>query len=271
MPGAPIYLQANRDYYVSNSGSDSADGSAGTPWATLKHAADFLQRFNLNNFTINVHVADGTYAPVTLRALYGSGNVNWIGNPATPLNCVVAGVSTTCWTVGNAGGSHTLSGFSQTISGPYNGSDLQIGVHVFGAGTSVTMNNMAWGPCAGYHYSVEGSGASLLITGTETVYGGCVGSTGGTGAHARISNGGQLQTPTTIALTITAAVSFASGWFVATGVCLGQILYSAITGGGLVTGKRYDAQQNAVISTNGGGANYYPGTVAGTSTTGLYV
>ena len=42
-------------YYVSPSGSDSADGTAGRPWATIQHAADAAQP------GVIVHVAPGTY------------------------------------------------------------------------------------------------------------------------------------------------------------------------------------------------------------------
>lgn len=38
-----------------------------------------------------------------------------------------------------------------------------------------------------------------------------------------------------------------------------------------VTAKRYEADNYGLISTNGGGANYFPGNVAGTAVTGLYV
>jgi hypothetical protein len=37
---------------------------------------------------------------------------------------------------------------------------------------------------------------------------------------------------------------------------------------GGATGKRYVAELNGVINTFGGGANYFPGNVAGTTATG---
>jgi hypothetical protein len=37
---------------------------------------------------------------------------------------------------------------------------------------------------------------------------------------------------------------------------------------GAATGKRYDVTENGVISTAGGGANYFPGNAAGTTATG---
>jgi hypothetical protein len=40
--------------------------------------------------------------------------------------------------------------------------------------------------------------------------------------------------------------------------------------GGTITGQRYLASEGGVITTNGGGANYFPGNSAGSATTGYY-
>lgn len=265
-PGAPIYLQAARDYYVGGAGaSDSNDGlSLGTPFATLQKAEDTAAGFNLNGNSINIHVAGGaTYAPVTFRAISGAGSVNYIASAA---NCVIAGVSASSVTAADCGRAHTMSGFTYTAAGTYI-SDPMLGLHVSGTGSHVSINNATWGACAGGHYSVE-QGGTLILTGTETVTGGCVGSTGGNGAHANVANSATLQTPGAVALSITTAVSFAAGWFTAAGCALGQMLYSSVSGAGNVTGQRYNVGTNAVINTNGGGANYYPGTIAGAQNSG---
>jgi Right handed beta helix region/Protein of unknown function (DUF1565) len=48
--------------YVAPGGNDSNDGSASAPWATLQHAADMAQPGSV------IHVAPGTYGPVTSNA-----------------------------------------------------------------------------------------------------------------------------------------------------------------------------------------------------------
>jgi hypothetical protein len=40
------------------------------------------------------------------------------------------------------------------------------------------------------------------------------------------------------------------------------------TNGGTVTGTRYRAENNGAIFTNGGGASYLPGSIAGTTSAG---
>lgn len=274
-PGVPVYLTASKTYYVGGTGaSDSNDGLSATvtgghgPWATLQHAENVIAGYNLNGFSIAINVAHGSFAPIRLLAVAGAGGVNYIGDPTSPGSCVIsgAGLAQTCITAGDCGAAHTFNGFALTTSGTFV-SDPMNGVHVYGSGTKVSLSNMSYGACPGGHYTVE-QGASLTILGTETVTGGCAGSTGGNGAHANCSNTGQLQTPAPIPLTVTNAVSFAAGWFTSGGCALGQLLYSTITGGSNVTGQRYTVSQNAVISSNGGGANYYPGTVAGVSSSG---
>lgn len=43
---------------------------------------------------------------------------------------------------------------------------------------------------------------------------------------------------------------------------------ASVTYVGTATGKRYNAALNGVITTNNGGANFFPGSVAGTTATG---
>jgi len=46
------------------------------------------------------------------------------------------------------------------------------------------------------------------------------------------------------------------------------LFFSSITGAGNVTGQKYSATINGTINSNGGGVNYYPGTVAGSTASG---
>lgn len=273
--GAPVYLQASRTYFVGGTGaSDSNDGLSATvtgghgPWATLQHAMGIIAQFNLNGFNITITVANGSYAPVSLGAMAGTGNVNWVGNSASPSSCIISGVglAKTCIAASNCGTAHNFTGFALTTSGTYV-SDAMYGIHASGGGTSLTVTNMSYGACLGGHYTVD-QGAVLIIVGTEQVTGGCAGSVGGNGYHANASNGGTLQTPTPITCTVTTAVTFAAPWAQGSNVGFFQILYSSLTGAGNVTGQRYNVSTNAVMSTNGGGATYYPGTVSGTTSNG---
>jgi hypothetical protein len=54
-----------REYYVSTTGSDSNDGSAARPWATINHASQALQPTSDGAI---VHVAPGTYTVAAIPA-----------------------------------------------------------------------------------------------------------------------------------------------------------------------------------------------------------
>lgn len=73
-------------YYVTTTGSDSADGSQGTPWLTLGKAETAMVAGD------TVRIADGTYAArVTINQSGSSGNyINYIGN-ATGTGVVTRG------------------------------------------------------------------------------------------------------------------------------------------------------------------------------------
>jgi hypothetical protein len=284
--GAPIFLVAAKDFYVNPAtGSDTYDGTSAThttgtigPWATLQHAQDIIATYNLNGHDITVHCADGTgYRPFALALVAGSGNVRWIGNTSNPDAVLIDGNSTskTCIVGGYVGQAHIIDGFAVRASGSYVG-DAMNGVHIFGSGSKVQLGAMSYGSCPGGHIAAE-QGATLLITGAEKITGGCAGSTGGNGAHTSSSTGAQIQTPAPISCTVTTAVTFAAGWITSSFCSIVQLLYtgSAVTGAGNVTGRRFTSSTNAVISCNGGGLNYYPGTIAGsyegTGDTGKYV
>src|SRR5207249_9293754 len=74
------------DYYVSTTGSDSNDGSAAHPWATIAHAASVVGPGS------TVHVAPGTYR--------GQFNTSASGTAAAEITYV----SDTKWGAKMAGG-----------------------------------------------------------------------------------------------------------------------------------------------------------------------
>lgn len=284
--GAPIFLVGAKDFYVNPAtGSDSWDGTAavhGTatigPWATLQHAMDIISTYNLNGHNITVHCADGTgYRPVTLALVSGSGNVFWVGNTSNPDAVLIDGngTSKTCIVGGNVGQAHTFNGFKVQTSGSYVG-DAMNGVHIFGSGTKMELLAMTFGSCPGGHMAAE-QGSTLIITGPVKITGGAAGSVGGNGAHVSTSTGAQCQTPVPASYTVTTAITMAGGWIQASFCSIVQVLYSGgvVTGAANVTGRRFTSSTNAVISTNGGGLNYHPGTIAGsyegTGDTGKYV
>lgn len=80
---------ADINYYVATTGSDSANGSVGTPFATVQHAIDMLPK-NVNHFC-TVNIANGVYAEtdVTVSGFNGTGAVIIQGNLITPANVTI--------------------------------------------------------------------------------------------------------------------------------------------------------------------------------------
>lgn len=88
-----------------------------------------------------------------------------------------------------------------------------------------------------YHYLVDAAAVIELLGGTTTL----TGTPAFSGAFAAAYNGACIK---------------------------GQ----SVTYTGAATGRRYDVQLNGVVNTNGAGANYFPGSTAGsTATGGAYV
>jgi hypothetical protein len=274
-PGSPVYLQASRDYYISNSGSDANDGiTLGAAWATLQHAASYITRFNLNGYNISIHVSDGTYAAVRVPMMSGSGFVFWIGNHAAPSNCTIAGNGVSGVSAQNCGTAHSFDGFHLTATGAYTGDGMN-GAQVSGPGTGVVFTNIDWGTCSGSHLAISQAGVATYA-GNMIVSGSAQGSNPGmtSGWHVFCVDGGIVQVPslTQVTLTIIASVVMGNGggWVITSYFGFSQIVYASITNGGAVTGLKFRAGTYGVISVAGAGDNHYPGNAAGVRAGGVY-
>jgi hypothetical protein len=267
--GTPIYLTTPKTYYVNgNTGNDNYDGLSAAystgihgPFLTLQAASNAMRIYNLNGYSITVYVADyGAYAAVFLPPMFGAGNVHWIGNSASPPNCVIHGVNSSCVIGSNVGSAHTMEGFLLTASGVNVGPGVS-GINLQGV-TFVAVKNMQWGACVGAH-NIVAYGSQLNFDGTLTVSGGAAGQQGHPGAfictlfngQATYANGGSPPT-----LNIIAAVSYAASFVYADNLSYIQLSFGSITGSANVTGQKYLASANAVIRSGG---TIYPGTVGG--------
>src|SRR5262249_56162761 len=73
---APTPTAGANDFFVSPTGSDSNNGSASAPWATLQHAADSVRS------GATVLVADGTYNQCGGGTIV---NISTSGTPSAPI------------------------------------------------------------------------------------------------------------------------------------------------------------------------------------------
>ena len=252
-------LTANRTYYVATTGSDSNTGlTVGSPFLTIQKAFDVVfNNLDVNNKTVTIQIADGTYTAGVLITYphVGGGSIIVNGNSGTPANVIVSTTSSSCfWADGGARFQVQNLEMRTTTNG--------ICVRASLANSQITLGaGVRFGTCAQYHIFANYSGY-VLFSADYSIVGGV------TTAHMYSNNAGMITcTSKTVTITGTPAV----GTFALVDSASIAILFSN-TYSGAATGTRYSATTNGVINTNGGGAAYLPGSVAGsTGTGGQYV
>lgn len=238
-------LTANLDLYVRADGNDSNDGltnTAGGAKATPRGAYQEALKFAPGVYAITIRVGPGTYADppgysdtlwtgvaaMGMKTLF----VTLIGDPSTPANVVMTDL------VGVFMASVKFDGF--TFSG-----------RLFATFASLYVKNSVLA-------SVEASFAGQVYVencaiNADPLYG-----------QAFYAAGGVAQS---YQLTVNGTRNYSNAFAVAED-CGVIYFYDQPVVAGSVTGKRFDASCNGVIKTYGGGANYLPGSVAGTTATG---
>lgn len=277
--GATIYLTQPVDLYVNaNTGNDTYDGSAavftvGTihgPWRTLQQASNVINRYNLNGFNVNVHVADGAYQYFNLPSPTGSGNVIWTGNTGSPANVTVLTADRTA-VQGYQIGNQTINGFKLSSMGNYaTFNDPLTCCYVAGNQSVLTFNNIEFGGSPGAMVSATRSAQiGFYDYGTFKVSGSSPGNPGWIGAFCYASASAQiLNNPNHLpTLTITVPITIGYGWMVASISAMAQQSMTYVNPGN-VTGQKYYASLNGVINSSSGGPSYYPGTIAGAVASG---
>jgi hypothetical protein len=254
-------LVAPTTFYVNGtSGNDSNNGlSAGTAFATIQGAVNKITTSYIAMAGVGVQVANGTYNGFSVpRGLISSWNFQ--GNSASPGSVMI-----NASTVGiNAGRGITISENAAVVSG-FSINSFYEAVVVIGSTAQVSNchftgspNAAAIGAYAGSEIEVSGA---LNFTGTfNSAFFAGDGSIFRTGYLDAAS--GRTVTVTFSSATFTGAVVT----IVRSGT--GFLIPSQVTWSGTPTGKRFDALSNGTISSNGGGVNFIPGTIAGTTSTG---
>jgi hypothetical protein len=247
---APVNL------YVRNDGSDNNDGSAnnsGGAFLTWNKAIDTATKFDLGASDTTIHIADGSYgAPVVCKPFVSSGGkIIVLGNVAAPDNVTLTVASNFCINATDCAASkYVFKGMK--LSAPtagysiiyVNGSDIEVDTVNFGvAGVAHMLATNRGRVGAIGSYSISGGGQfHILINGRS---------------YAAF-NGRTVTIANSPTFTNFIQVSQAS---------LFEAISMTFPGTG-ITGTRYSANGNSVIDTNGGGANYFPGTVPGNVSTG---
>lgn len=256
-------LDGARTYYVSTTGSDSNNGlSSGSPFLTLQKAFNTIaSSLDLGGQTVTISCAAGTYgAGIDFSAGWtGGGAIIVSGAP-----CTISVASANCFqNGGNMPGVVTIQNLTLICTGTGGSAISNTGVGTINIGVGINFGDMAGAD----QIFAQGSSAYITCSTSYSISG------GGRchvfardGAVVDLYNGGAGLTTT-----VTASVSFSLAFVDAQSLGAIKCIASTRTfsiGTFTVTGTRYAATLNAVINTQGGGANYFPGTVAGSAATG---
>lgn len=262
--GARQLLTSNLQLFVNAStGNDSNSGtSSSAPLLTLQRAINILfNEFDLAGFTVTINCT-GAFTAGVFLASFIPGSVGAAG---------IVFNFTTGSTVNNTG-NNTLATFECngggfTIEGPVTISAVGTGnggrcvSAADGGSITIGSGGVTFGACSTEHIQALFSG-TVNIMNSYTV-------SGSSPTHIAADNLGTIayNTPGPITVTLSGTPAFATAFSRCTqGFMTAASSYVTFTGA--ATGTRYLAQQNGVINTSGSGANFFPGSIAGSTNTG---
>ena len=256
--GAREVLTASRTYYVRADGSDSNTGladSAGGAFLTIQKAINTVAGLDINTRNVTIQVRAGTFTGgVSVTGPWlGSGTVTLTGDTTTPSNVVISTTSANCVSVSN-GGYLVVQGFKLTAAT----SGFLLVTSNFGR--IDIGNKMEFGAYASGGIANTSGGIINNFATAVTISGGGSGVFLANDTNAIFSN--QVVTTWTVSGNITVTTF-------ATASNAGYLNANSVTfsiGAFTVTGTRFTASNGGRINTSGGGANFFPGTVAGSGT-----
>lgn len=265
----PRVSASNPILYVRPDGNDAnADGSANSAakaFQTIAAAAAYgRNRFYLANrsLVIQLGTTTGIYAPPgNLDA--GGGNILVQGDPANQSGYNIQGIGPSGGAsalIASINGTVTTNGLTITNTGTINAN-----LAAAGSGSAISYNTS--------FQTTSSSVPALLATysgGNASVQTGCI--FGGSGLYMWLISSGFLTMADNVVLANTPSYSVATCSATTGGVFL--LVGGKTFSGTGATGPRYLANNNGVIVTNGSGANFFPGSTAGTAdgtTGGRYV
>ena len=265
-------LQRNADWYVNSStGNDTTyDGTSPTiisatigPFQTIQRGITEVQKYNMNGYSQKIHCADGAYQPFVAGITNGVGTAYIEGNIGNPQNCTITTATNNQICGFFTGGNWGFGGFRLSTTGP--AMDC-LGLNNTGT-YCLIYGSMRFGSAVRAHMSV-GWLSVLWIADSTQIY---VESGANAAYHllATYANMlvGNLNTSIHPYWTFLGPVTFNQFNYTNNGG-MTAVLYTSMTNPANVTGGRYLATLNGIINSNLGGANYYPGTIAGTTNSG---
>lgn len=247
-------------FYVSLSGNDTTGtGAVGAPWLTVTHAMTVIvNQYDQKGLQATIQLQDTgsltTYTTGFSGVPSATGPILIQGNTGIPTRVLV-----------NVTSNNAFS-FTGGTAYPINLAYMEI--HTITSGYGVTtvfgrvgLSNITFGPCAQGYHSASGPGGYIEYDGPITW-------AGNTSIASQTYQQGQFN-----GLSATVTTSGTPVWgtagVLATG-CANQYWGGVTFAGSGATGVRYQSNDGAAVQTNGGGANFLPGSSPGTTSQGFY-
>lgn len=247
-------LTGNRTYYFRSDGSDSNNGltnSAGGAFLTATKAFQVITAtLDLAGFIVTVQRGDAVdmTTQIAATAWVGGGNLVLDLNSRT-LN-VTSADAITC--------SGTWPGYLVIKNATLQTTTSGHCINHNAIGTVYINSGITFGACAGAHMQAAKAGSTIGFQSNYTISG------GGT-IHYAALHGGFIQADfITVTLTGTPAFSLAFAY----ASDRSGVEAAGATFSGSATGIRYNSNGLSFVNSFGGGANFFPGNSAGSTSTG---
>lgn len=255
--GARPLLASDITIFVATTGNDSNSGlTSSVPVLTGQRALNILSAYDLNTHTATIQFADGTYpgAMVLPNAPWQTGTLIIQGNMTTPANVIFSLTAANGQTIVARG----FNCVAQVQGITFNSSSATHLVYLLAQlGGVITYTNCAFKGLTSFDVYANNGGLAVASGPCST--------TGNRVAHIRADTQGRAQ-PQSQALTITGTPTYSSGFVL--GISGGTVSAAFMTFTGTYSGPHYNLDTNAVITTNGAGENFFPGTTVGVKTNG---
>lgn len=257
--GTREFLSADRTYYVRTDGNDSNTGltnTAGGAFLTLQAAYNKVRAsIDFGGNTVTIKINTGTYAPVNFNSDWvGGGNLIVEGDTVTPTNVHVSSTTVTSFRVTvPISAPISIRGFQLTFAG-----SSIAGVSV-DASCRVNLQSIRFnGGSSGFNGCIR----AIAIGAVVTLQGNALSFVGsGASCLLQVGAGGQISNLAAVTFTVTGNPAWS--WVGVVATDKGLISFAGLTFSGTATGTRYSGSSMSLINTGGGGANFFPGSGAG--------
>ncbi len=256
-------------FYVRTDGNDNNTGESDTSQGAFKTIQKALNHvagnFELGMYSVTVNVGSGTFSGFTLPK-YDSSTGRIIIHGSGKGNTILSNTNSLCINSIQGCGAYTIENLTISSTATASATGASVDSVLSSVGAFITIRNVEFlsYELVPYMMNIIRSyqGTIILEEGVTITANGYAGSSK---IYALIAtSGGVISIVQNLVINGVLSITALSSEI---GIIRRQGVTAPVVTG-TVTGMRYKAQTNSLIATNGGGENYYPGSVAGTVSTG---